>query len=162
MTRFYDPTLYDQLRKQGTRALIIALVFLLTSIVLVLLSGLLAYFRLLPLTPLKIIDSVLLSAGFALFFYWLMEKRIPTSTRSRFLGRILSVSRYEGEIKVLEVHSPRSIEKGINAYEILAEGEDHKSMAIYLESCYTYPFEVGKQYHVILASNFITDVEESA
>ncbi|MBR4377893.1 MAG: hypothetical protein IKP50_03320 [Bacilli bacterium] len=109
----------------------------------------------------KIIDIVFVSASLVVSAFLLLEKYIPGVQRKKFLYRLLTVERFEGKLKIVDIRKPYLVKKHIFAYEIEAIDEDNKTLNCYYETINPLEFKEGEEIDVTLAMNFIVAIKEN-
>lgn len=149
----YSKISYLRIKKKKVNYLTISIVILVFGLAFLGLSAL--FINPSSVNIVKLVDSLVVSLSTLTACFFFIEGFWPAKRRADLLYRLLTVDRYEGEIKIIDIHSPYLVRKGIEAYEIEAEDEEGKRINCYLESNVENDLEIGKTYKVILAMNFI-------
>lgn len=108
----------------------------------------------------KIIDSVIVSISFIVSIFIFIELFLETRYRNIFVYRLLAVERFEGKIKITNIRKPYIVKKHIKAFEIEAKDENDKIITCYLEDAFDINLKIGDEIKVVIATNFITEIEK--
>lgn len=156
---YYSKETYFKIKKDNNKYLALFICLLVFGLAFLFLSAFLINTK--TVTIIKIIDSVVLSSCLILSFYFLLMKYIPGVRRNKFLYRLLTVERFEGRLKVLDIKSPYLVKRGITAYEIEAKDEDGKVISCFYEDINPLEFKKDDEIEVTLAMNFIVMIREN-
>ena len=155
---YYSLSTYNKLKKQCKTSLILALIILFMALAFLFISAF--FININTVSTIKVMDILVTSLLLCVSIYLLVELYIPKINRKKFIYRLLTVNRYEGNIEILEIHQPYLIKKGIFANEIIAKDEDNKILNCFIETCLNVNLNIGQHLKVNLAQNFIVDIKE--
>lgn len=158
INKYYSQETYEELKKRNTKFLILSISLLVFGLAFLFLSAFLINVK--TVLAIKIVDIVILSASLILSAFFLLEKFIPGVSRKRFLYRLLTVERFEGKLKVIDIREPYLVKKGIFAYEIEVIDEDNKTINCYYEAINPLEFKKDEEIDVTIAMNFIVGIKE--
>lgn len=158
INNYYSTCTYEELKRKNKKFLIISISFLVFGLAFLFLSAFLINVK--TVLAIKIIDILIVSASLVVSAFLLLEKYIPGVQRKKFLYRLLTVERFEGKLKIVDIRKPYLVKKHIFAYEIEAIDEDNKTLNCYYETINPLEFEKGEEIDVTLAMNFIVAIKE--
>ncbi len=159
INKYYSKETYEELKKRNSKFLVISISLLIFGLAFLFLSAFLINTK--TVLTIKIVDSVVLSISLIFSFFFLLEKYIPGVRRKKFLYRLLTVERFEGKLKVIDIREPYLVKKGIFAYEIEAIDEENRTFNCYYETINPLEFEKEDEIDVVIAMNFIVDIKEN-
>ena len=160
INNYYSKETYEELIKRNKKFLILSISICVFGLAFFFLSAFLINVK--TVLIIKIIDILILSSSLIISSYLLLEKFIPGVSRKKFLYRLLTVDRFEGKLKIVEIRKPYLVKKGIYAYEIEAVDEENKTLICYYEALNELELKKDDVVDVTIAMNFIVGIKETS
>ena len=157
INNYYSQETYEELKKRNTKFLALSISLSIFGLAFLFLSAFLINVK--TILIIKILDIVILSTSLVFSAFFLLEKYIPGISRKRFIYRLLTVDRFQGRLKVIDIREPYLVKKGIFAYEIEAIDEDNKTINCYYETINPLEFKKEEEIDVVIAMNFIVGIK---
>lgn len=157
INNYYSQETYEELKKRNTKFLVLSISLSIFGLAFLFLSAFLINVK--TILIIKILDIVILSTSLVFSAFFLLEKYIPGISRKRFIYRLLTVDRFQGRLKVIDIREPYLVKKGIFAYEIEAIDEDNKTIICYYETINPLEFKKEEEIDVVIAMNFIVGIK---
>ena len=157
INNYYSQETYEELKKRNTKFLVLSISLSIFGLTFLFLSAFLINVK--TILIIKILDIVILSTSSVFSAFFLLEKYIPGISRKRFIYRLLTVDRFQGRLKVIDIREPYLVKKGIFAYEIEAIDEDNKTINCYYETINPLEFKKEEEIDVVIAMNFIVGIK---
>ena len=158
INNYYSKETYEELIKRNKKFLILSISICVFGLAFFFLSAFLINVK--TVLIIKIIDILVLSSSLIISSYLLLEKFIPGVNRKKFLYRLLTVDRFEGKLKVIDIREPYLVKNGIFAYEIEAIDEENRIINCYYETINPLEFKKDEEIDAVIAMNFIVGIKE--